>query len=97
MKKTSKLATVFTLIAASSAAMGEDSTWKSQAELGIVNTSGNSKTSTINAKIDATNEKESWRHNLHSEVLKTSSASIIRANINVYLEKKHRFTTLKCQ
>jgi len=45
------------------------SPWTTKAELGYVVTSGNSETSTINARIDATHETkgESWRHNLRAE------------------------------
>ena len=79
MNKYSKSATGIILITASCSVMAEESTWKSQAELGIVNTSGNSKTSTVNAKVNATYEKESWRHNLHAETLKTTSANVTSA------------------
>lgn len=45
----------------------EKSPWKSSAELGYVMTTGNSETSTTNAKFDATHEKDAWRHNVHAE------------------------------
>ena len=79
MSHYTKLAVCFSMIAASGLVLAEEPTWKSQAELGIVTTSGNSKTSTVNAKADGTYEKESWRHNLHAEILKTSSAGVISA------------------
>ena len=75
----SKLTAGLTLITASSLVLAEDSAWKSQAELGIVNTSGNSKTSTVNAKVDGTHEKDSWRHNIHAEILKTSTTGVTSA------------------
>ena len=76
----SKFTVGLTLITASNLVLAEDPAWKSQAELGIVNTSGNSKTSTVNAKFDSTLEKDSWRHNVHAEALRTSSSSVLSAN-----------------
>lgn len=60
-------------VSAVHAAEEEKSAWKMAAELGMVITSGNSETSTTNAKFDATNEKEKWRHNIHAEALGTST------------------------
>ena len=51
----------------------EKSAWKSQAELGVVVTNGNSKTSSTNAKLDTTYEKETWRHNVHAEAYSAST------------------------
>ena len=51
----------------------EQPSWKISAELGAVITSGNSETSTTNAKFDATNEKKQWRHNVHAEALGAST------------------------
>lgn len=51
----------------------EKSPWKSSAELGFVMTSGNSETSSTNAKFDATHEKEMWRHNVHAEAFGAST------------------------
>lgn len=79
MKKFSKLVTGIALIALSSVVLAENPLWKSQAELGLVLTSGNTDISTINAKIDATREEGSWRHNLHAEVLNSVSAGVISA------------------
>ena len=61
------------VVIAADAAAAEKSPWKSSAELGYVMTSGNSETSTINAKFDATHEKEKWRHNVHAEAFGASS------------------------
>lgn len=65
----------------SAVAIAEDKTslWKSQAELGLVVTSGNTETSTINAKVDATHEEDQWRHNLHAEALNTTNNEITSA------------------
>lgn len=43
------------------------SPWKAVAELGFINTSGNTKTQTTAAKADVTYEVEKWRHNGHAE------------------------------
>ncbi len=63
------LAVVGATASVASYAAEQASPWKTTAELGYVVTSGNSETSTINAKIDATHEVkgESWRHNVHAE------------------------------
>lgn len=68
-------AAVMTTLVTSAAVQAEDkdSAWKTKAELGYVVTSGNSETSTINAKIDATHEKETWRHNVHAEAFGAST------------------------
>lgn len=60
-------------VSAVNAAEENESNWKMSAELGIVATSGNSETSTTNAKFDATHEEEKWRHNIHAEALGTST------------------------
>jgi putative salt-induced outer membrane protein len=65
--------TSFTASVASHAADEKKSPWTTRAELGYVVTSGNSETSTINAKIDATHEKDKWRHNIHAEALGAST------------------------
>lgn len=50
--------------------------WNTQAELGIVVTSGNTDTSTLNAKIDATREEGKMRYNAHAEALNTESNNV---------------------
>lgn len=79
MKKYSQLAVSIMLIGASGMVLAEDPFWKSQAELGVVSTSGNSQTSTVNAKVDGTYEVGNWRHNLHAEVLNTTSSGVTSA------------------
>ena len=49
------------------------SPWTSSAELGYVLTTGNSETSSVNAKLDVTHEKEKWRNNVHAEAYGASS------------------------
>ena len=49
------------------AAEAEASPWKIEAELGFVNTTGNTETSSTSAKFDATYEVEKWRDNVHAE------------------------------
>lgn len=53
-----------------------DPEWNTQAELGVVVTSGNTDTSTVNAKIDATYEEGKLRYNAHAEALKTESNDV---------------------
>jgi len=45
----------------------EKSPWKSSAELGFINTTGNTETQTTAAKADAVYEIEKWRHTGHAE------------------------------
>jgi len=72
--------TLLISVFSSTAIAGEKpSSWKSQAELGMVVTSGNTETSTINAKVDATHEEGQWRHNLHAEALNTTSNDVTSA------------------
>ncbi len=47
--------------------------WSGEAELGIVATSGNTETQSINAKAKAENERDNWRHKLALEALNTES------------------------
>lgn len=46
--------------------------WSGDAELGYVSTNGNTKTQTINAKMDATRDNTHWRHNAKLNALNTS-------------------------
>jgi putative salt-induced outer membrane protein len=45
----------------------EKSPWKSSAELGFINTTGNTETQTTAAKADAVYEIDKWRHTGHAE------------------------------
>ena len=53
--------------AAAEVAEAEPSPWKIEAELGYVNTTGNTETTSTTGKFDATYEVEKWRHNVHAE------------------------------
>ncbi len=46
--------------------------WKGGAELGVVDTSGNRETTTINAKLNAVHEAPKWRNKFESEYLQAS-------------------------
>lgn len=46
--------------------------WKANAELGYVSTGGNTETESLNAKAKGEIDRESWRHTLALEALKTS-------------------------
>jgi putative salt-induced outer membrane protein len=55
------------------------STWQADAELGILNTSGNTKTSNITAKAQAINDREHWKHTLNLEGLNSSQSGATTA------------------
>ncbi len=50
-----------------------DGSWKGNVELGIVTTTGNTETETINAKAKAVTEREKWRHTVFIELLNSSN------------------------
>ncbi len=50
-----------------------DGSWKGDVELGIVTTTGNTETETINAKAKAVTEREKWRHTVSLESLNSSN------------------------
>ncbi len=50
-----------------------DGSWKGDVELGIVTTTGNTETETINAKAKAVTEREKWRHTVFIESLNSSN------------------------
>lgn len=61
--------------------------WKSEAELGLVKTSGNTDTSSINTRIDITSEREKWRHNVHLEGYSSESDNVSSAERYQFSEK----------
>ncbi len=50
-----------------------DTSWKGNVELGIVTTSGNTETETINAKAKVETEREKWRHAAFVDTLNSST------------------------
>lgn len=50
--------------------------WKASAELGYVQTSGNSDTKNLNAKLDGSMAYNAWEHALHLETLNSSSNDV---------------------
>jgi putative salt-induced outer membrane protein len=54
-------------------------TWKGDAELGVLNTSGNTKTRSITAKGQAVNDRDRWRHTLNAEALSSSESGATTA------------------
>jgi len=60
------------LLLTSNAAYVNASTWSGEAELGLVMTTGNTETQSINAKTKVANEREKWRHTLIAEALNTA-------------------------
>ena len=61
------------------AAEASPKSWKGNAELGIVKTSGNTTTQSISANADIIYERNRWRHNGKIEILNTSSDNITSA------------------
>lgn len=59
-------------LAADEAAAPNDLGWKASAEFGLVDTSGNAETTTINAKLDAVHEAPDWRNRFTAEYLSAS-------------------------
>ena len=56
-----------------------DGVWKGNVELGIVNTTGNTKTETTSAKAKAATETEKWRHTITYESLNSSDQGVTTA------------------
>ena len=48
------------------------STWKGNAELGLLTTHGNTNTKNISAKFKAVNDRDQWRHTFKAEALNSS-------------------------
>jgi putative salt-induced outer membrane protein len=72
IKKSTNLIAVALLASANAYAAEEaKSPWTSSAELGYVTTSGNTNTSSLNAKIDTAYEIEKWKHTGHAETLQS--------------------------
>ena len=65
------------LVSAATAIAAEEvkSPWKSSAELGYVNVSGNTNTETLKAAIDISYEIEKWAHKVHADALSSKTES----------------------
>lgn len=64
------------LLVFSSASMAAEETkspWKSAAELGYVNVSGNTNTETVKAAVDVLYETEGWAHKVHADALSSNT------------------------
>ena len=69
------------------------SPWESSAELGYVNTSGNTNTETLVFKADTAYEVEKWKHQAHFETLKTTTADVTTADkLLVIAQSDYKFT-----
>lgn len=71
------------LVLASGNVMAEEtaSPWKSSAELGYVNVSGNTNAETLKAAFDVSHEKEKWLHKAHAEALSSKSETTDAATL----------------
>ncbi|MFW2374688.1 MAG: DUF481 domain-containing protein [Gammaproteobacteria bacterium] len=66
------LSTLFVMTQVMAAEEPIESEWKASAELGYVSTSGNTDTTTTNAKAMASTEREKWRHKIEITALNAS-------------------------
>lgn len=75
------LASLGSVLAVGNAVAEEEAhlVWSGDAELGYVSTSGNTKTKTVNAKMDATRDNTHWRHNAKLNALNTSEENTTSA------------------
>lgn len=55
---------------------GEKPHWNGETGLGYVATTGNTRTSTFNAKADLTHEQDQWRNNLTANMLYTQNSAV---------------------
>ena len=84
MRKTNLVRSSCALFALmSSATIANANTWSGEAELGLVVTTGNTETQSINAKGKVVNERSKWRHTGTIEALNT--ADDIRTTTEKYL------------
>ncbi|PRH81832.1 DUF481 domain-containing protein [Arenimonas caeni] len=72
-----RLLTALPLLAASAVASAQ---WQPSAELGIVATSGNSDTTSVNGRFGLTGEDADWTHDYHLAALRTESNDDLTAN-----------------
>jgi putative salt-induced outer membrane protein len=70
-----------------------ESPWDASAELGYVNTSGNTNTETLVFKADAAYEIEKWKHQAHFETLQTTTDDETTADkLFVTAQSDYKFT-----
>ncbi len=69
---------VLALLASPAAAFA--ATWQPSAELGIVNTTGNSQTTSINGRFGLKAEENLWSHNYHLAALRSENDDELTAN-----------------
>lgn len=68
-------------------------TWRGDAELGFISTSGNTDTETLNAKVKVINEREKWKHTITAEATKASDSGVVTAQRNFMSGKTdYKFT-----
>lgn len=67
------------LLAAPAMAAETPGAWTGEAALGLVMTSGNTNTQSVNAKAKAVNERDMWRHSVAIEGLDTKSAADVNS------------------
>ena len=70
LKKASVCLAMAALIPAINA---QANTWKGEAELGFVSTSGNTETTNVNLKAGAVNQRNQWKHSLNIESINSSN------------------------
>ena len=76
MYKTVLAIALTTLSVGANAADEAKSPWTSSAELGYVTTSGNTNTTSLNAKFDIAYEVEKWKHTGHAETLQSNTRNV---------------------
>lgn len=93
------LSMVATVVNAEEEKQAEASPWKIEAELGYVNTTGNTETTSTKGVFDAVYEVENWRHKLHAEAFgqetqdDTTKESVVSAERYQLLGKSdYKFT-----
>ncbi len=74
---------------------GAQAQWKGDAELGITSATGNTETTNINGKIDATHEDGKWKHNAFAEAYYAEDQSTKTAERYVLGYKPKYFLTDK--
>ena len=63
----------------SAAEQTSSASWKGEAELGFISTSGNTETETLNAKAKLVNERDKWKHTFIVEATRASDNDVVTA------------------